>query len=657
MKSTLFYLFVFISISTLVFSQEIDDSKTVKKFSSLYKTEKYPGDDSYDVLYYKLNLNINHVFFTSNYIRGAVTTKAKVLNNNFNSFYLELMNTLTVDSVKSNLGAVTFNHVDNKINITLPVTLNKNDIFEVTVFYRGVPGASGLGSFEFTTHNGSPIIWSLSEPYGAMDWWPCKDTPADKADSADIWITANQFFTSVSNGKLMEVVDNGNNTKTYKWKVSYPITTYLISVAMTNYYLYMHDYVALDGSIMKLTHYSYPEYWSETRRLQMEATSDMIHEFAKMFGEYPFIREKYGHAEFSWGGGMEHQTITSIVTFEQNIVAHELAHQWFGNMITCKDWHNIWLNEGFATYCEALYVEKKQGYNAYKNYMGNILSSAKSAVGTLYCQDISNVYNIFNSARSYKKGASVLHMLRKVVGDSLFFATMYNYANDPQVKYGVAITEDFWRIAEETCNMDLDFFFNQWVYGEKYPKYTVNLVYTPVANSAAYNVTMTLTQNNNNNNNPEFFITPVDVKFKTPQGDTILTVWNNQKVQDFNFTLSGKPSMFVLDPNMWLLKDYSTTVTGIDDFEINLKDYKLEQNYPNPFNPETKISYSIGSPDNVRLTIYDPLGNEITELVNEYQNPGNYTVTFNAANLSAGVYFYQLKTNNFSSVKKLVLIK
>jgi aminopeptidase N len=652
-----FTLFVAVLLSlnlNLLAQKETGIYKKANNYFNTDKTNYYPGDSNYDVLYYKLNLNIDHIFFNSNYIKGAVTTKAKVLSSNFNSFFLELMNTMTVDSVTSNLGNVTFNHHDDKIYINLPTYLNIGDVFEVTVYYRGVPGSSGLGSFEFTTHQGNPIIWSLSEPYGSMDWWPCKDTPADKADSADIWITANSFFTSTSNGKLIDVIDNGNNTKTYKWKVSYPIATYLISVAMTNYFEYVHDYVALDGSIMKVHHFTYPENWSENRRLQMEATSDMLHEFAMMFGEYPFLREKYGHAEFSWGGGMEHQTLTSIVSFGTSIVSHELAHQWFGDMITCKDWHNIWLNEGFATYCEALYLEKKQGFAAYKSDMQANISSARNAVGSLYCQDISDVNNIFNSSRSYAKGACVLHMLRWVIGDSLFFKTLYNYANDPNLKYGVAVTEDFQNIAEATSNMDLDFFFTQWVYGEGYPNYKIDIQSTP--NGSNYNVKMVITQNNSTNN-PDFFVMPVQIKFKTATGDTLIKVWNTQKVQEYNFVCSGKPSMFTFDPDGWLLKKVSLTVTGDIDNEINISDYKLEQNYPNPFNPETKIVYSLGSPDNVKLTIYDVLGKEIKTLVNEYQNSGSYTINFNAADLAGGVYFYELQTDNYRDVKKLVLMK
>ncbi len=622
------------------------------RFNKTFDT-KYPSDDKYDVTYYKLDLNIEHIFFTSNHISGSVQMKAKSTVANLTSCYVDLVDQLYIDSIKSTLGTIIYNHSQNIINITFPAALQKDEPFDLTIYYKGVPGSSGWGSFMFESHNSSPILWSLSEPYGSSEWWPCKDTPADKPDSVDIWVTANSFFKSVSNGKLMDIVDNGNNTKTYKWKVSYPIAQYLISVAMTDYYQYDNNYTALDGSNMTLNHFVYPETWDNTVKTQLDATPDMIHEFALMFGEYPFLREKYGHAEFNWGGGMEHQTVTSIVDFYRDLVSHELAHQWFGDMITCKDWHNIWINEGFATYCEALYVEKKGDFIAYKNYINNDISSAKGAIGSVYCQDISNVDNIFDSRRSYSKGAVVLHMLRWTLGDSLFFKTMYNFANDPQVKYGVAVTEDFQQVAETVSGKDLDYFFNQWIYGEKHPKYSVNWGYNQ--NGNLYNVRVKISQATNSN--PTFFIMPIQLKFKTPSGDTLLTVFNDQQVQEFYFVLNGKPSFFVFDPNNWILKDMGNITTDTEDESINLFDYKLNQNYPNPFNPETKITYQIGTAGPIKLTIFDILGREVKTLVNEYQNPGEYSYNFNATGLAGGVYIYELSSKTFKDSKKLILLQ
>ncbi|MFH0733075.1 MAG: M1 family aminopeptidase [bacterium] len=653
-----FFTLLLLAFAINIYSQndknrlDIQQKSFNNQFNKTFDT-KYPSDDKYDVTYYMLNLSIEHSFYTSNYISGSVQMKAKSTVANLTTCYMDLVNAFQIDSVKSTLGAIVYNHTGDKINLTFPSALQIDEPFDVTIYYKGIPGSSGWGSFSFTTHNSNPVIWSLSEPYGSSDWWPCKDTPADKPDSVDIWVTANSFFTSVSNGKLMEVIDNGNNTKTYKWKVSYPIAQYLISVAMTNYYQYDNYYTALDGTVMTLNHFTYLENWSNTRKTQIDQTPDMMHEFALMFGEYPFLREKYGHAEFNWGGGMEHQTITSIVGFGESLVSHELAHQWFGDMITCKDWHNIWINEGFATYLEALYVEKKRGLNAYKSYIQGDLSTAKGAYGSVYCQDITNVNSIFNGARSYSKGAAVLHMLRGVIGDSLFFKTMYDFANDPLLKYGVAITEDFQRVAETVSGLDLNYFFSEWIYGERYPKYSANWGYSQNGNK--YEVNINISQVTTGVT--PFFTMPIQLKFNTAAGDTLITVFNNQQAQTFNFVLNNKPTSMVFDPDVWILRDLGNFTSADNQEPTNIFDYKLNQNYPNPFNPETKITYQIGVAGQIKLTIYDILGREVRTLVNEYQNPGEYSYNFNAAGLAGGVYVYELSSKTFKDSKKLVLLQ
>lgn len=654
MRSIFTILLVFTIVN--VFAQERAGKVGGKSLSPKILQIKYPADSTYDVTYYKLDIFLDHVFFTTNRIVGSVLMKAKANAENLTNIYIDLKSNMNLDSITSSLGAVNYNRVGDKTYITFPSTLNLGEEFDVTVFYNGVPGSSGLGSFEYSTHNGNPIIWSLSEPYGSPDWWPCKDTPADKPDSVDIWITANSYFTSVSNGKLVEVVENGNNTKTYKWAVRYPIAQYLISVAMSNYMQYDTEYTALDGSTMPVTHFIYPEKWNTTRKAQLDATTDMIHEFALMFGEYPFLKEKYGHAEFGWGGGMEHQTVSSMVGFNRDLVSHELAHQWFGDMITCKDWHHIWVNEGFATYLEALYVEKKSGFAAYSNKIAEELTNAKYAYGSVYCVNIDDDGEIFSGARSYSKGAAILHMLRGVLGDSIFFKTMYDFANDPQLKYGVATTEDFQHVAETVSGKDLDYFFSEWVYGENYPTYDVNWGYNNFGLTGnKYNAHVKVSQRNNST--PAFFTMPVQFKFHTSVGDTLITVFNDQKIQEFNFVLNGEPTTFKFDPNVWILRTIGTSATDVEAEPINLLNYNLEQNYPNPFNPETKISYKIGSSEQVKLTVYDVLGREITTLVNEFQNAGNYSYNFDASNLAGGVYIYQLSTPSYQNSKKLILLQ
>ncbi|MBI4810854.1 MAG: peptidase M1, partial [Ignavibacteriales bacterium] len=185
-----------------------------------------------DAKYYRLDLTITT---SPEYLRGKILMKAVSLQDGKSSITLDLMNTLTIDSVKAGGVNTSFSQNTSSFNITLDKTYNNGDLMEVEVFYQGVPGSSGFGSFEFSSHNSTPWVWSLSEPYGSKDWWPCNDHPMDKADSADIFVTCNSAFKVGSNGKLLSVVDNGDGTGTHHWKTLYPISTYLISIALTNY--------------------------------------------------------------------------------------------------------------------------------------------------------------------------------------------------------------------------------------------------------------------------------------------------------------------------------------------------------------------------------------------------------------------------------------
>ena len=370
---------------------------------------QYPGDSKIDITYYGLKLAVTS---NPNYLSGSVVIGVKVDTSDIINCFLDLRNALTVDSIKLNGINTTYSHSNNIINIDLDRTYLQDETFSVEVFYQGVPGSSGFGSFEFSSHAGTPAIWTLSEPYGAPDWFPCKDTPADKADSSDVWITVADIFTGVSNGTLESVTNNGNGTKTFYWKNHYTIDHYLISLAITNYLQYDTYFHYGQNDSMLISHFVYPENFNSTRKQYLDETDDMIEVFSDRYGMYPFIEEKYGHAEFGWGGAMEHQTCTSIGSFGTGIISHELAHQWYGDMITCKDWHHIWLNEGFATYSEAVYVEAKSGKAAYDSYIANEMNSAKNAQGTIWVQDISSVGQIFNDERSYAKGGCVLHMLR-----------------------------------------------------------------------------------------------------------------------------------------------------------------------------------------------------------------------------------------------------
>ncbi|MBK8944927.1 MAG: T9SS type A sorting domain-containing protein [Ignavibacteriae bacterium] len=651
-------LIFFMTVIVNIFSQERGIDYCIKSQLSKHNdfmNITYSGDSKFDVTYYKLIFDIT---YSPNFLSGNVTINAKSNFDNVTNIFLDLQKTMNVQNVSIDGNPVNFIHDNsNTIKIDLGKNLSLNQEFSVQIIYNGIPGSSGFGSFVFREHNGSPAIWTLSEPYGASDWFPCKDTPADKADSSDVWITADDFFYSVSNGKLIEEINNGNGTKTFKWKNSYPIAHYLISLAMTNYEIYEQQFEYAEDKFMPVIHYNYPENLTDARKLDLDKTTEMLEVFSNLFGEYPFAKEKYGHAEFGWGGGMEHQTVSSMGSFGEGIVSHELAHQWFGNKITCKDWQNIWLNEGFATYAEALWLEEKYGKESYSAEINSLMFWSTYAIGSIYVQDISSISEIFDGARSYSKGGVVLHMLRGILGDSLFFKSLQSYLVHLNYSYNVAETEDFKNVCEEISGIDLDYFFDEWIYGENYPKYSLEWNFNSVGNNK-YNVQLLLSQEANSN--PTFFTMPIQFLIRTNLKDTLITELNNLQNQSFTFEVAGMPENIEFDPNNLIFKTV-TNITSIED-SYQIFDFSLEQNYPNPFNPVTTIKYSIPSNEkressNVKILIYDVLGKEIKTLVNEKQNPGNYKVEFDGSSLPSGIYVYQLQVGHLFNSKKMVLLK
>jgi aminopeptidase N len=518
------------------------------------------AEDHIDVTYYRLNLRITA---SSHYIQGDVLMKAKSSVDGLSVITLDLMNALTIDSVLVGGSKVQFTQFTSSFDITLDRTYNNGELLAVDVYYEGVPGSSGFGSFEFSTHSSVPYIWSLSEPYGAKDWWPCKDHPHDKADSADIIVTCDSSFRVGSNGTLVSVVNNLDGTSTFHWQERYPISTYLISVAITNYAQFINWFHYPPNSptdSMQVLNYVLPEHLASAEA-NLPRILDMLKIYSNLFGRYPFFNEKYGHSEFGWGGGMEHQTMTSVGGFGEGLIAHELAHQWFGDMITCDDWPDIWLNEGFATYCEVLYEEQEYGTNAYWNDIDGDLSYAKTAVGSVSVTDTNDVGYLFDDALVYSKGASVLHMLRHVLGDSTFFHSMYSYAHDARFRFGTATTRGFQSVCESVSGIDLNYFFNEWIFGENYPHYSYG--WTSIANSGGYQMALGLSQSTGTLN-PSFFTMPIDLKIIGNAWDTTITVFNNAQSQSFVFNLSHQPLSLVFDPQGWILNDHDSLKSFVE---------------------------------------------------------------------------------------------
>ena len=649
-------LLIIISASSVSFSQifekPIYEIERDAHSASFYLDDgDYKSDTNINVTHYKLFLKVT---YQPDYLRGEVTIKCKSLVNNLTEIFYDLADNMTVDSVHSGNIRLNFSHSDNKVLISLNNSFNTDQEILITVFYRGIPIPTGFGSFVFGSHgNNEPAIWTLSEPFGSSDWFPCKNVPFDKADSSDVWIQCSDDLSAVSNGVLKEIVNNNDGTLTFKWHNSYPIVNYVISLAISNYAQYNSYFKYSANDSMPVLNYIYPENLNELKS-QLDKTNYMLELFSQKFGLYPFINEKYGHAEFGRNAGMENQTISSMGVFNDNIMAHELAHQWFGDKITCIDWQNIWLNEGFATYGEAVYNEAAFGAEAYKEFIKFKMSDSKNAVGSIYVQDVNNINQIFSGNRSYAKGCIVLHMLRGVVGDSAFFSILKSYATNPEISYKNAVTEDFKIIAESIYGNSLNYFFDEWIYGENYPKYSTGWIVTPI-NEAQYKVTINLTQDININ--PSFFTMPIQINIITQAGDSLVTVFNNMQSQNFEFIFNSKPLNFKIDPNNHILKD----IRGEDIIPVR---YALSQNYPNPFNPVTNINYELGKPSNVIITIFDILGQTVGIYKMNNQREGNYTVPVNLNGYASGAYFYLFEAwdlnnidVNFSEAKEMMYIK
>ena len=524
--------------------REQEASLKARLAKALMETERAMtlNQEHYNALYYNLELNLNP---STNILTGLVTVRAEVTGSSLVALDLDLRNNMSVSSVTAGGVATTFTHSNHLLTADLDRTYATGETVEVTVTYSGNPESSYWG---WDSYGGQHMIWTLSEPYGARHWWPCKDLNSDKPDSVDIEVTVPDNLYVASNGVLISDVDHGT-TRTFHWKTAYPIATYLVSLAIHPYTFYNDWYTPLSGGDpMEVQFYVFPAHYDDVQETYA-LTVPMIGIFAAGFGEYPFVTEKYGHAEFTWGGGMEHQTITSMGGWSEDLISHELAHQWWGDMVTCATFHHIWLNEGFATWSEAYWKEQTEGFGVYQDYMD---AAAYYGAGTIYVEDPSDFSSIFSTNLSYNKASWVVHMLRGVLDDANFFTGLENYRT--LYEYSSATTEQFRDAMEQVSGVDLDVFFSQWIYGQYFPIYeygwdvsrdeTVDLVINQVqTNTGLYDM-------------------PIDVRITTTTGTFDFTVQNRLATQSYRLSVSGEVESVVLDPDDWILCQILTTVSN-----------------------------------------------------------------------------------------------
>jgi aminopeptidase N len=529
---------------------------TIPVFSNRYNTfnlyakdvpspERKSEMDKYDVKFYKIDLDVIN---TSAFISGSTTIDIESKENGLSEIVLQLSSRLTVSSVYSNNQQVNYNHKNDFLRITLPAPLAAGSALSILVSYSGQPEKSdGIKSSRDKKWD-QTVLWTISESSNAYKWFPVKQVLTDKADSAYIFITVPKNLKAVSNGKLQNVTDIGNNKLRYEWVTLYPTAYYLLSMVVGDYTEYnLTD--TLNGQILSLPNYVYntPEclpYYKST----IDYTPFLVELFSYLFIPYPFAEEKFGQVMAPFSGGMEHQTITMLGFYSFGLMAHELAHQWFGDYVTCATWQDIWINEGFASYCEYLTYEFAARPEIPKVWLDDAKKMAmRKPNGGVYLtpKETLNEKRLFSNNLTYKKGAVIIHMLRKEIdNDELFFNVLREYLEE--YKYNTATGKDFLGILNRVTENDYTWFFDQWYYGKGFPK-----VYCRY-NQKDDRVIMKLNQVSTNSETP-FFRVNIDVRLNigTEYSDTTL-VWTTNN-QIFNLTSNQPITSIELDPSGELL--------------------------------------------------------------------------------------------------------
>jgi aminopeptidase N len=501
----------------------------------------------YDAEHYDLTISFN---FAKKTFNGILGLRAKSLTM-MNELALSATNrTLTIDSVFLGPLKVPFIHSNDHIIINLPENVLEGKEFEAKVYYHGISDFTGEFESGGVFFSASDRVATSSEPNFARRWFPCKDMPSDKA-TASVTIIVPDSLTAVSNG-ILKNIEKSSGMAAYHWATEYPTATYLIFAAAAVYKQYSEVYDGPDGNNLKIYYYLFPEDY-EKGKIDFQNTKEIIDFFTTIFGEYPFIKEKFGFAEVDGELTMENQTLCTI---QQNMftgdrqyeltLAHEAAHQWFGDMITPLDWHHTWLNEGFATYAGALYLEHRKGREAYQKYIGNMMSMEPGYyAGSVVGKSDTSFWDSF-APRVYYKGAIVLHMLRGMMGDSVFFRCLLDYINNPHLRYANAKTDDFIHECESFYGRDLGWFFNQWIYADKDSIDRPDLVYnwnvTP--RGSLFDVEIKIEQTTAP---AMIYRLPFDITLVSSSGERVLSVVDSLAAQIFSFELSDKPDLVIID--------------------------------------------------------------------------------------------------------------
>ena len=622
-----------------------------------YNTEKSSAStsDRYDVLDYKLSLDVDP---DADFFNGSVRVR---FNNPLgdNAIVLDVTAPVIVDNVTSAGDDLVFDQTADSLVVMLSNINRVGGEDSITVYYHAelLPSGNGLTVQDY--HRRDPenilkhgtVIASMSEPQDARSWWPCKDVPSDKA-TATISITAPDSMTAVSNGALLSDTDNGDGTHTAVWRTENPIATYLVSIAVSRYVHFESMCIDDVEQQIELHNWVFPP--DSTRAVtDFAPLCEMIGYMESFCGQYPFVDEKYGHAEFlsMITGAMEHQTVTSYGMFLlqgdnrfDTIVLHELAHQWFGNLVTPQEWADIWLNEGFATYCQALWEEHLNGHEAYINFMTDDLFVSD------YWSNQCAVYDphpIFPGRVIYDKGAWILHMLRCRIGDELFFELLGQWLSDNNRPYHNASTNDFIVLASNVANQNLLPFFRPYLEETVVPQ--IRWSYTVGADQR----TLTL---NVEEAGTVLFDNIYPIRVSMPTGQTFVYAHLTGFSGTYEYELPDQIVGVEFDPEksvLWSPAGFESLNTAITNV------------WPNPsFNGVVSFMYRLNVDSQVVYKFYDARGRLLQEV-----DLGEVAVSATEIEylwdgrdsqgrpLTSGIYWAVMEVENERSVRKFSIVR
>ncbi|MGV8017405.1 MAG: M1 family aminopeptidase [Ignavibacteria bacterium] len=613
---------------------------------------------SYDVIDYKLRLDIYNSFVPAIQTRAfkadvtiKFTADSSITFINLDAAYYSIR----VDSVK--MSGTSFTHNGNILKVNLDRTYNPGDTGQVRIYYRHLDITDGF--FYVYTYITPVTVFTDTEPEGSRFWFPCWDKPSDKA-TWDLTAKVPLNVRLASNGLLKDSVVTGDSIY-YHWVSKDPMCTYLMHItgspSFSVYKSYWHKVSNPNDSIPFVLYTRAGDTLNNFKQNMPLAVTL----YSQKFGDYPF--EKIGFSK-SWGA-MENQTIINLYDwYFYSVGVHELAHSWFGDLISPATWADIWLNEGFATYSELLWKQaavSDSGYSAVQNKYGRMIASDAPGwpmYNPAWLTRTPSEDTLFNGPITYYKGCCVLGMLRNCVGDSLFFAAMKSYTTDPAFMYKNVTTAEFITKVNTITGMNLDWFFNEWVYNPYHPVY--QNTYTINQSGSNWNVEFKFKQTQTNT---VFFKMPCKLKFKFTSGpDSVVKLMNDANNQVFNFNFSRQPNRVIFDSDSLIYIKAGFTV-GVESIGTEAPErYSLSQNYPNPFNASTKIRFAVpeagvSGSENVIIRIFDVSGKEVEVLVNDNLRTGTYEAVWDASKFSSGIYFCKMTSGFFSETRKMVLLK